>query len=141
MPTSNADIVAELSNHAECDDFTAFLTADRAAGAFLQSSATQSLANYAAAPARTAEIADLTASIAADRAALPAISDPKRQLRAQRDINDQESRLLTLRQEALTQGGDDRARRQYERNQAESRVTAADALLPLVAARRPTLPN
>ncbi|WP_046243212.1 hypothetical protein [Hymenobacter terrenus] len=139
MPTTYEEIVAELATPAECDDLTAYLTADRAAAIFLQSSATQSLNNYAPAPARATEIADLTTSIAADQAALPSIADVKRRLRAERDINDQESRLLTLRQQALTQGGDDRARRLIERNQAERRIADADALLPLIAARKPTL--
>ena len=78
--------------------------------------ATQSLVNYASALARTAEMADLTTRIADDRATLPGITDTKRRLRAERDINEQKSRLFTLPQEALTQGGYNRARRHHERN-------------------------
>ncbi len=141
MPTTDAEIIAELSNHDECDGFTAFLIDDRNTATFLQSSATQSLTNYMAASERQAEIDTLTAEIAADRADLPGISDDRRRLRAERDIIEQESRLLTLRTQAFDQGGDDRARKHYERNGYEDRIDRATRLLPLVATRRAGLPS
>ena len=141
MPTTPAEIVAELSNHAECDDFTTYLTDDRNAAVFLQSSATQSLTNYASAADRQAEIADLTAQIADDRAKLPGIRDERVRLRAERTIMEQESRLLTLRTQALDQGGDDRARKHHERNGYEDRINRANILLPLVVVHRAGLAN
>ena len=136
MPTSDADIVNELSNSGECVDFTTYLTNDRNTAVFLQGSATQSLTNYVPAPERQTEIDALTGEIAADRADLPGISDQRRRLRAERDVMEKESRLLTLRTQAFDQGGDDRARKQHERNGFEDRIARATRLLPLVAARQ-----
>ena len=141
MPTTDAEIVAELSKHEECAGFKAFLIDDRNTAVFLQSSATQSLTNYALAAERQTEIDTLTGEIATDRAGLPGISDGRRRLRAERDLIEKESRLLTLRTQAFEQGGDDRARKHYERNGYEERIDRATRLLPLVDARRAGLPN
>ncbi len=136
MATTNADIVAELSSEAECDDFAAYLTEDRATAVFLQSSATQSLTNFPSAVERQAEMAGLVREIAADRTALPGITDERRRLRAEGEIIDKDARLNGLRKQGLSQGGDDRARKQHERNGYEDRIARADVLLPMVATRK-----
>ena len=141
MPTSPAAIVAELSTKAECDQFTTFLNQERAQAVFQQSNLSYTLTNFGSPAARTAEIGRLTQKIADAAAELALLNDGPEKLQQKAAMQRDELRLTGLQSKSYTQGGDNKAEKLFDRDGCEDRIARIDVLLPLVAARKPGLPD
>jgi len=140
MSYSDAQIVAALLTQAECDRFTVFLTNSRSTAEYQRLGLTNSVTNFGSAEGRAAEIARLTAQNAVRTAEVAAISDPEARARAKAELLTEETKLNNLVLKTYRQGGDDKAERMFDANTADSRLTRADVLLPLVAIRRTEVP-
>lgn len=140
MPYSDAQIVSALLTQAECDRFTVFLTNSRSTAEYQRLGLTNSVTNFGSAEGRAAEIARLTAQNAARTTEVAAITDPEARARAKAELLTEETKLNNLVLRTYRQGGDDKAERMFDANTADSRLTRADALLPLVAIRRTEVP-
>ena len=140
MSYSDAQIVAALLTQAECDRFTVFLSNSRSTAEYQRLGLTNSVTNFGSAEGRAAEIARLTAQNAVRTAEVAAISDPEARARAKAELLTEETKLNNLVLKTYRQGGDDKAERMFDANTADSRLTRADVLLPLVAIRRTEVP-
>ena len=140
MSYTDAEIVAALLTKAECDSFTTFLTNSKSTAEYQRLGLTISVTNFGSADGRAAEITRLTTQNAARTLEVAAIADPLAKAKAKADLLADETKLNNLVLKTYKQGGDDKAERMFDAAVADSRVTRADVLLPLVAARKPTLP-
>jgi hypothetical protein len=140
MSYTDVQIVAELLTKAECDKYTVFLTNSKSTAEYQRLGLTNSVTNFDSAEGRTAEIARLTTQNAARTLEVAAITDPEANARAKAELLVEETKLNKLVLKTYTQGGNDKAERMFDANTADTRLTRADTLLPLVAARKAALP-
>lgn len=140
MSYTDVQIVAALLTKAECDKFTVFLTNNKSTAEYQRLGLTNSVTNFDSAEGRAAEIARLTTQNAARTLEVAAITAPEAKAKAKAELLADETRLNNLVLKTYKQGGDDKAERMFDANTADSRLTRADALLPLVAAHKDALP-
>ncbi len=140
MSYTDAEIVAALLTQAECDSFTTFLTNNKATAEYQRLGLTNSVTHFGSADSRAAEITRLTTQNAARTLEVAAMADPLAKATAKAGLLADETKLNNLVLKTYKQGGDDKAERMFDASVADGRVTHADVLLPLVAARKPALP-
>ncbi|MDQ2770157.1 MAG: hypothetical protein M3Y54_06625 [Bacteroidota bacterium] len=140
MSYTDAQIVAALLTKAECDRFTVFLTNSKSTAEYQRLGLTNSVTSFDSAEGRAAEITRLTTQNAARTLEVAAITEAEARAKAKVELLADETRLNNLVLKTYRQGGDDKAERMFDANTADSRLTRANVLLPLVAARNAELP-